>query len=75
MILFEKMFLVNSIMIIPGETQEVLVKSSEYFQLRKKLEKGIHETIIRTVNQKLCKCKVLGTGNNMKVLVTVLEEF
>lgn len=62
-------------MIIPGETHAILVKSSEYYQLKKKLAKGVHQIIIRTVNTKLCKCKVLDTVCNMRVLVTVLEEF
>ncbi|MDD1727462.1 MAG: hypothetical protein LUQ50_00155 [Methanospirillum sp.] len=56
-----------------GNQYEVLVKSSEYFQLKKKLAKGIYQTIIRYVDGKLRTCVVVGLSNNLKVLVIAIN--
>jgi hypothetical protein len=65
---------INSSVINPAETFPVLVKSSEYFQLKKKLEKGINETIIRNVNGKVRVCKVVDTIGDFNVMVSVIRD-
>jgi hypothetical protein len=61
-------------MINPAETFPVLVKSSEYFQLKKKLEKGVNETIIRSVNGKVSVCKVVDTVGDFNVMVSIIRD-
>jgi len=61
-------------MINPAETTPVLVKSSEYYQLKKKLEKGINETIIRSVNGKVRVCKVVDTVGDFNIMVSVIRD-
>lgn|GEM_PF-2777727 len=65
---------INSSMINPAETTPVLVKSSEYYQLKKKLEKGINETIIRSVNGKVRVCKVVDTVGDFNIMVSVIRD-
>jgi hypothetical protein len=65
---------INSSAINPAEIFPVLVKSSEYFQLKKKLEKGVNETIIRNVNGKVRVCKVVDTIGDFNVMVSVIRD-
>jgi hypothetical protein len=57
----------------PESIHEVLVKSSEYLQLKKKLTKGIYQPIIRYIDGKIRTGIVIGLSNNLRVVVAVIE--
>jgi len=57
----------------PENIHEVLVKSSEYYQLKKKLTKGIYQPIIRYIDGKIRSGIVIGLSNNLRVIVAVIE--
>ncbi|PWR74369.1 hypothetical protein [Methanospirillum lacunae] len=63
----------NSEQINPENVHEVLVKSSEYYQLKKKLTKGIYQPIVRYIDGKIRTGIVVGLSNNLRVLVAVVE--
>jgi len=60
-------------LIKPENVYEVLVKSSEYYQLKKKLIKGIYQPIVRYIDGKIRTGIVVGLSNNFHVLVAVVE--
>jgi len=63
----------NSELVREENVFEVLVKSSEYYQLKKKLSKGIYEPVVRYINGKISNGIVVGLSNNFHVLVAVIE--
>jgi len=63
----------NSELVKRENVFEVLVKSSEYYQLKKKLTKGIYQPIVRYIDGKLRTGIVIGLSNNLHVLVAVIE--
>ncbi|WP_319580815.1 hypothetical protein [uncultured Methanospirillum sp.] len=60
-------------LIKPENVHEVLVKSSEYYQLKKKLTKGIYQPVVRYIDGKVRTGIVIGLSNNLRVLVAVAE--
>nr|WP_319537582.1 hypothetical protein [uncultured Methanospirillum sp.] len=60
-------------LIKPENVHEVLVKSSEYYQLKKKLTKGIYQPVVRYIDGKVRTGIVVGLSNNLRVLVAVAE--
>ncbi len=63
----------NSDLVEVENVFKVLVKSSEYYQLKKKLAKGIYQPIVRYIDGKLRTGVVVGLSNNLHVLVAVVE--
>jgi len=57
----------------PECVHEVLVKSSEYYQLKKKLAKGIYQPIVRYIDGKLSTGIVVGLSHDLRVLVAVVD--